>query len=62
MRDDKRFMGVERVSWGWNSSALFLKYGCIGKLGHETLTETDLIIKQITEVLRNLRDGFIKPN
>jgi hypothetical protein len=23
-------MGAERVSWGWNSSALFPKYKCIG--------------------------------
>jgi hypothetical protein len=29
-RDDKSFMEVERVSWGWNSSVLFSKYGCIG--------------------------------
>jgi hypothetical protein len=29
-RDDKSFMGVERVSWGWNSSALFPKYKCVG--------------------------------
>jgi len=31
-RDDKSFMGVERVSYGWNSSALFLKYGCVPPL------------------------------
>jgi hypothetical protein len=29
-RDDKSFMGVERVSWGWNSSALFSKSECVG--------------------------------
>jgi hypothetical protein len=29
-RDDESFMGVERVSWGSNSSALFLKYKCVG--------------------------------
>jgi hypothetical protein len=29
VRDDKSFMGVERVSWGWNSSALFSKYRCV---------------------------------
>ena len=29
-RDDESFMGVERVSWGWNSSALFSKYGRVG--------------------------------
>jgi hypothetical protein len=28
-RDDKSFMEVERVSWGWNSSALFSKSGCV---------------------------------
>jgi hypothetical protein len=28
-RDDKSFIGVERVSWGWNSSALFSKYKCV---------------------------------
>jgi hypothetical protein len=26
VRDDKSFIGVERVSWGLNFSALFLKY------------------------------------
>jgi hypothetical protein len=29
-RDDKSFMKVERVLWGWNSSALFPKSGCVG--------------------------------
>ena len=29
-REDKSFMGVERVSRGWNSSALFPKYRCVG--------------------------------
>jgi hypothetical protein len=28
-RDDKNFMGIERVSWGQNSCALFLKYRCM---------------------------------
>ena len=28
-RDDESFIGVERISWGWNSSALFSKYGCV---------------------------------
>ena len=27
--DDKSFIGVERVPWGWNSSILFPKYGCV---------------------------------
>jgi hypothetical protein len=27
-RDDKSFMGAERVSWGWNSFALFPKFRC----------------------------------
>jgi hypothetical protein len=28
-KDNKSFMEVERVLWGWNSSALFLKFGCV---------------------------------
>jgi hypothetical protein len=29
-RGDESFMGVERVSWGRNASALFPKSGCVG--------------------------------
>jgi hypothetical protein len=29
-RDDKSFMGVERVLWGWNSSVMFPKSECVG--------------------------------
>jgi hypothetical protein len=31
-RDDRSFMGVEIVSWGWNSSALFPKYKYVGNM------------------------------
>jgi hypothetical protein len=29
VRDDKSFIEIERVSWRWNYSALFSKYGCV---------------------------------
>ena len=32
--DDKSFMKVERVSWGWNSFVLFSKYKCDETLLH----------------------------